>query len=234
MTFSLVRGGQSALYPRLLSLMIFLIATALTVVSPARAGDDPAAEAFVNEIAQEAIQILSNKDYTAADREAAFRLLFINNSDIPRIANFALGQYARKPNVQQKAEYQELLEDFIVKIYVTRLSEYNDQAFTVLGSRAKGNKGTEVLVQSRIDFTNGREPVATEWWLLKKNGTYRIFDLKVVGIWLAQEQRASFSSVIRNNNDDFNALLDHLRAQIEHAANRKESQHAGDGSISAN
>lgn len=200
------------------------------VAVPANAGDDSAAESFVDKIAQEAILILSNKDYTKKDREASFRLLFVNNSDIPRIANFTLGQYARTPTPQQKAEYQKLLEDFIVKIYVTRLSEYNDQTFTILGSRNKGDKGTEVLVQSRVEFANGREPVNIEWWLLKESGTYRIFDLKVVGIWLAQEQRASFSSVIRNNNNDFNALLDHLRAQIEQATSNAKSQNAASSS----
>jgi len=69
-------------------------------------------------------------------------------------------------------------------------------------------------VQSEIRFTNGREPVSVDWWLIKKDGGYKIFDVNVVGVWLAQEQRSAFTSVIRNNGGNFDALLAHLSTQI--------------------
>ena len=36
-------------------------------------------------------------------------------------------------------------------------------------------------------------------------------------IWMAQEQRSSFISVIRNNNGNFGALLGHIESQIGEA-----------------
>jgi len=101
----------------------------------------------------------------------------------------------------------------VVKVYVTRLTDYHNEKLVITSSKAKGTK--EAIVESQINFTNGREPVKVTWWLIKDaSGSYKIFDLNVVGIWLAQEQRSSFTSVISNNKDDFNALLTHLKSQI--------------------
>lgn len=178
---------------------------------------EEAAEAFVNDISQHAIKIISDKSATNSDTEKKFGQLLDDKADMKKIAAFALGQYVRLPTTEQKSEYLDLVHKFIVKVYVTRLSDYHNEKLVITGSQAKG--ANQALVESQINFTNGREPVKVTWWLIKeKSGEYKIFDVNVVGIWLAQEQRSTFTSVIANHNDDFNALLNHLKAQIVTAA----------------
>jgi phospholipid transport system substrate-binding protein len=139
---------------------------------------------------------------------------------MPKIAGFALGQYIRLPTPEQKTEYLGLVRDFVVKVYVTRLSDYHNEKLVITGSKAKGDN--QAIVDSQINFTNGREPVKVTWWLVKDgSGAYKIFDVNVVGIWLAQEQRSSFTSVIANHGGDFNALLEHLKQQVAAAENPK-------------
>ncbi|MDX5367688.1 MAG: ABC transporter substrate-binding protein [Alphaproteobacteria bacterium] len=179
--------------------------------TPAQATADEAI-AFVETVSEKAIAIISDKAASTEEREAAFRTLLNENADMDRIAAFALGQYRRTPDEAQRAEYRELVENFIVKVYVTRLTDYNDEKLTILGARERGEE--QAIVQSEIRFTNGREPVSVDWWLVKMDGGYKIFDVNVVGVWLAQEQRSAFVSVIRNNGGNFDALLKHLRTQI--------------------
>jgi phospholipid transport system substrate-binding protein len=179
--------------------------------TPAQATTDEAI-AFVETVSEKAIAIISDKSANTEEREAAFRTLLNENADMDRIAAFALGQYRRTPDEAQRAEYRELVENFIVKVYVTRLTDYNDEKLTILGARERGEE--QAIVQSEIRFTNGRQPVSVDWWLVKMDGGYKIFDVNVVGVWLAQEQRSAFISVIRNNGGDFDALLKHLRTQI--------------------
>jgi len=204
--------------------MCTALLSAITLTTPAWAERDEVAEAFVDSLASQAIEILSRDDFAPADREAAFRVLFTGSMDIKRIGIFALGQYARTPTAEEKAAYLTLVEDFIVKVYASRLSDYTDQNFVILNSQPKGSKGQEVIVSSQIDFATGRDPVPVEWWLLKSDDGLKVFDVKVLGIWMAQEQRSSFISVIRNNNGNFGALLGHIEAQIGEASQEIESK----------
>ncbi len=202
---------------RAVTIGLFALISFAFVAAPASAARDEQAEAFVGNIASEAIDILGREGYTPAELEAKFRQLFVGNMDIPRVGVFALGQYARTPTPEQKTEYLSLVEEFIVKVYASRLSDYTDQQFAVLSSQPKGNKGKEVIVSSQIEFTTGRAPVPVEWWLLKTDEGFKVFDVKVLGIWMAQEQRSTFISVIRNNGGDFTSLLKHIETQIAQA-----------------
>ncbi|HEY4345637.1 MAG TPA: ABC transporter substrate-binding protein [Parvibaculum sp.] len=199
----------------------FAVATSiLSASTPALAAGDPAAEAFVNNVSGRAIDIISDKSTSRAEREAAFGKLLDETADMPRIAAFALGQYLRLPTPEQKTEYLALVRNFVVKVYVTRLSDYHNEKLVITDSKPKGDK--QAIVNSQINFTNGREPVKVTWWLVKDaSGSYKIFDVNVVGIWLAQEQRSTFSSVIANHNGEFSALIDHLKAQIASAESGK-------------
>ena len=194
-----------------------LIAAYLTLFAvlcaPVRANepDLAAAQAFVTQLADDAITILSsNKD--RAGREAAFAGLLEERANMRRIARFTLGQFGRKISKDDFATYEKLLGEFIVKVYANRLGEYSDEKVIVGKAQAKKKN---VIVSSRIEFANGREPIDIDWWLrLEKDASLTLFDVRVLGVWMAQEQRDAFASVLKNNKGDMNALLDHLRKQI--------------------
>ncbi|MEC7155180.1 MAG: ABC transporter substrate-binding protein, partial [Pseudomonadota bacterium] len=61
-----------------------------------------------------------------------------------------------------------------------------------------------------------RQPIAVDWWLYReKDDSFSLFDVRVIGVWMAQEQRDSFASVLKNNRGDIYALLGHIRKQIK-------------------
>ena len=199
-----------------LAFALTLITSSFAATLPAAAAGDQAAEAFVNEISVKAIDIISDKASSRAEKETAFGNLLDARADMPKIAAFALGQYVRLPTPEQKAQYLTLVRTFVVKVYVTRLADYHNEKLVITGSQAKGTN--QALVDSQINFTNGREPVKVTWWLVKDaTGAYRIFDVNVVGIWLAQEQRSSFTSVIANNGGSFDALIKDLTKKVASA-----------------
>ena len=173
--------------------------------------DLAAAQGFVTQLADDAITILSaNKD--RAGREAAFAELLDERANMRRIARFTLGQFGRQISKDDFTTYEALLGDFIVKVYANRLGEYSEEKVIVGKAQAKKKN---VIVASRIEFTNGREPIDIDWWLrLEKDGSLSLFDVRVLGVWMAQEQRDAFASVLKNNKGDINALLEHLRKQI--------------------
>ena len=169
------------------------------------------AQAFVTSLADDAIMILSTEK-SRAGREAAFAALLDERANMRRIARFTLGQFGREVSKDDFAAFEKLLGEFIVKVYANRLGEYSDEKVMVGKAQAKKKN---VIVASRIEFANGRDPIDIDWWLrLEKDGSMTLFDVRVLGVWMAQEQRDAFASVLKNNKGDINALLDHLRKQI--------------------
>ena len=184
----------------------------------AQEADLAKAQAFVMALADDAIEILSTEK-TRAGREGKFAALLNERANIRRIARFTLGQFGRKISKEDFANFEKLLGQFIVKVYANRLGEYSDEKVMVGKAQAKKKN---VIVESRIEFANGRDPIDIDWWLrLEKDGSMTLFDVRVLGVWMAQEQRDAFSSVLKNNKGDINALLDHLRKQIKADAAEK-------------
>lgn len=193
------------------------IITAFTLwalmLTPAAAqeADLAKAQAFVTALADDAIEILSTET-TRAGREEKFGKLLNERANMRRIARFTLGQFGRKISNDDFATFEKLLGKFIVKVYANRLGEYSDEKVMVGKAQAKKKN---IIVESRIEFANGRDPIDIDWWLrLEKDASMSLFDVRVLGVWMAQEQRDAFASVLKNNKGDINALIDHLRKQI--------------------
>ena len=190
--------------------IIILCSVFFLSISPVMAEKSPEAEAFVMDVSNRVIDILSYKSTT--EKEDAFRTLLNEKANLKRIAAFTLGKYRRQLSPAELQEFQSLFESMITKVYANRLGTYEDQQIIVLGSEKKKK---DYLVETELRFKDGSDPIAIVWRLRQeKDGRITLFDLRVLGIWMALEQRETFLSILKNNNEDFDVLLDNLRQQI--------------------
>ena len=174
--------------------------------------DEKRAKTFVTELADEAITTLKTQT-TREGREAGFRKILDERANMRRIARFTLGPFARKISDADFATYQQLLNELIIKVYANRLGEYGNEQLVVGRSQSKKKN---FIINSQIEFDNGRQPIAVDWWLYReKDGSFSLFDVRVIGVWMAQEQRDSFASILKTNRGDISALLGHIRKRIE-------------------
>ncbi len=193
-----------------------ILPLAVGLASPAWADDtspdEKRAKTFVTELADEAITILKTQA-TREGREAGFRKILDERANMRRIARFTLGPSARKISDEDFATYQQLLNELIIKVYANRLGEYGNERLVVRRSQSKKKN---FIINSQIEFDNGRQPIAVDWWLYReKDGSFSLFDVRVIGVWMAQEQRDSFASILKTNRGDISALLGHIRKRIE-------------------
>ncbi|MGB0192942.1 MAG: MlaC/ttg2D family ABC transporter substrate-binding protein [Candidatus Micropelagos thuwalensis] len=190
--------------------IIILCSLFFLSISPVMAEKSPEAEAFVMDVSNRVIDILSYTSTT--EKEDAFRTLLNEKANLKRIAAFTLGKYRRQLSPAELQEFQSLFESMITKVYANRLGTYEDQQIIVLGSEKKKK---DYLVETELRFKDGSDPIAIVWRLRQeKDGRITLFDLRVLGIWMALEQRETFLSILKNNNEDFDVLLDNLRQQI--------------------
>ncbi|MFK7839421.1 MAG: phospholipid-binding protein MlaC [Bdellovibrionales bacterium] len=182
--------------------------SSFTVVSDNR---DEIAEAFVNDMARDAISFLSDTGLSETTKQQRFSRLLKRSFDMPTIGRFALGKYWRQASAQQRDEYQSLFRDMIIEVYSRRFGEYKGQGLNVSGSRTM--QKNDVAVSTLVVPKDGGPKVKVDWRLRKKNGQYKVIDIIVEGVSMALTQRSDFSSVIQRGGGQVSVLLDHLRAQ---------------------
>ena len=209
MSLSISRSPLRALpMLALLAALGLLAAPQAALAQPAAAGNDPAAEQFARTVGSDLIALLKRYQHRA-DLRSALREFLVPKIDIWRMSRFVLGPYARRLDNEQLERWQREFVDYLVRVYATRLKGYSDEKFVVLGSQTRGRN---TVVMSEIHFTDERPPLPVQWWLIQqKNGGYRLFDLQVLGVWFAQEQRALFTSVLDESQGSLDALIARLR-----------------------
>jgi phospholipid transport system substrate-binding protein len=189
----------------LLTVMSLLIASVSLAAAPTATAAD--ANAFMNEMWNRAVEVLSKK-VSATERLTRFRQLFQADFDGPGIARFVLGRYWRSASEQEQQEFLKLFEDYVVFVYGTRLSSFNGETFRVKGSRPEGNG---VVVATDILNPGGEPPIKVDWRLISDNGAFKINDVIIEGISMLVTQRSEFAAVIQRHGGQVGGLLEMMR-----------------------
>ena len=116
---------------------------------------------------------------------------------MPRISRFVLGRYWTTAADQDKQTFQKLFEDYVVRAYAARFSEYSGEEVKVLGARAESE--TVTLVTSQFLRPNGAPPAKIDWRVRKQDNDFKIVDIDVEGVSMAVTQREEFGSVIQRD-----------------------------------
>ena len=170
-------------------------------------------EDYVTYIAQETLDVLGNKKKSNDDKVENITNIFLSNLAVREISLFVLGPYRRNLDSVQKTEYINLIKRFVSEIYSIRLASFPSGDISILSSTDNGRSG--IIVKTSIQFSNDPNPTKIDWRLIKKqDGNFKIFDIRVVGIWMAQEQRSTFTSFLGKNNGNINKLMDRLEKQL--------------------
>lgn len=136
-----------------------------------------------------------------------FRSLLTSNAAISSIALYSLGPYRKKLPASRKGEYYRLVIGHISKVFANHSAKLAGQSLSVSSSRSSGRS---TIVKSKVRYASGKVSNVT-WRLLKTGSRYKIFDVNVQGIWLAGTQKTDFTSILRRNKGDINALFSYLK-----------------------
>ncbi len=167
------------------------------------------AERFVEVLSRQLLAIVTS-DANEGERRQKFRTLLAANADIPRIAMFSLGRYARSLAENDRKTYFDLVARFIAHIFSTHALnlDISAEGSTITGSSKPSDR--ETIVSSDVKFANGRS-MAVDWRVATGEGTLKVTDVGVNGIWLVFQQRTEFVSVIKNADGSLEALFAFLR-----------------------
>ncbi len=170
------------------------------------------AQKFVEQLAEHAVGTLTMETMTPEGRRAEVRELFQEGFAVDGIAKFALGRHWRSASAEERQEYLGLFEDSIVTSWADRLGEYSGERFEILDAQDVPTNGPEkaAIVRAMI-WTNPTSPVRIDWRVATNGHIYKVTDVAIAGISMANTHRDEFAAVIRRHGNKVSALNEVLR-----------------------
>ena len=169
---------------------------------------------WVEDISNKTLTILGNDKISSDEKAKNIEKIFIENLDIKRISLFILGPYRKNLKSTESSKYFNAIKNFISKVYAKRLSSYPSGNVKVTKVEEKGRRG--IIVSSLVNFNDRPNPISIDWWILESSvSDYKVFDIRISGIWMAQEQRSTFTSFLSKNNGEITNLINKIELQIK-------------------
>ena len=117
-----------------------------------------------------------------------------------------MGSTRKKLDSSQKEKYLKLFENYFLKSFSSRLSEYTNPKIEVQGKEVLNINYT--IVNSVLLSTSDRPEVKIDWRVYTKNPNNPLIrDLIIEGLSLARTQKEEFASIISSNNGNIEALF---------------------------
>lgn len=161
------------------------------------AADIKTPDALIREVSIDVIDtVKSDKSIQGGDLQKIIALVDVKvmpHINFKRMTATAAGRYWRQATPEQQQLLQEQFKTLLVRTYAGALTEVKDQTVVLKPLRA-GADDTEVVVRTEV---RGRgDPIQLDYRLEKTANGWRIYDVNVLGIWLADQYRNSFAQEI--------------------------------------
>ena len=163
------------------------------------------ADVFVQSTVNRASEILS-KNISKEEKMSGLKIIAKETVDIRGIGFYSIGSTRKVLNENQKQKYFDLFENYFLKSFSSRLSEYTNPKIEVQGKNVINKNYT--IVNSILVGSTDRPEIKIDWRIYTKNPDNPLIrDLIIEGLSLARTQKEEFASVLSSNDNDINALF---------------------------
>ena len=163
------------------------------------------ADIFVQSTVNRASKVLS-ENISKEEKIDKLKIIAKETVDIRGIGFYTLGSVRKNLNDKQKEKYEKLFEEYFLKSFSSRLSEYTNPEIDVFSKEVLSENYT--IVNSLLKGTSERPEVKINWRIYTKNPENPLIrDLIIEGLSLARTQKEEFSSILNSNDNDINALF---------------------------
>jgi phospholipid transport system substrate-binding protein len=181
-----------------------------TLAPAVQAAADPTA--FIKEVSSKAItEMAPAASETDKQRAAKLKPLLEQYFDMPSIAKYMLGSYWPRATPEEQSEFTAVVTDFLALAYGKRFASYTGHDMNVGRVRDEGDGRTTVF--STVQLPSG-EPARVDWTIEAAGDSYKIADVKIEGLSLADTHRQEFASVIHNNGGSVGKLIEILKKKV--------------------
>ena len=121
------------------------------------------------------------------------------NVNFQRMTASAVGRFWRQATPAQQQRLQEEFKKLLIRTYSGALKEVRDQTVQLKPSRGAADAAEAVV---RTEVRGSGDPIQLDYRLEKSTGSWKIYDVNVLGVWLVENYRNSFAQEIGANGID--------------------------------
>jgi phospholipid transport system substrate-binding protein len=167
-------------------------------------------DVFIQSTVNKASNILSNDEISKEEKIIGLKKIAKDTVDINGIGFYTLGSFRKNLNDNKKKEYLILFEQYFLKSFSSRLSEWTSPEINVNSKKVINKNYT--IVNSILKGTNERPEVKINWRVYTKNPNNPLIrDVVIEGLSLARTQKEEFASILNSNDEDIEALFKILK-----------------------
>ena len=162
-------------------------------------------DVFVQSTVNRASQILA-KNISKEEKIKGLKIIAKETVDIKGIGFYSLSSARKNLDDDQKETYFILFENYFLKSFSSRLSEYTNPKIEVQSKKIINKNYT--IVNSILVSTSERPEVKIDWRIYTKNPNNPLIrDLIIEGLSLARTQKEEFASILNSNDGDIKTLF---------------------------
>ena len=162
-------------------------------------------DVFVQSTVNRASKILSD-NISKEQKINELKLIAEETVFIEKVGLYSLGSFRKTLTNEQKEKYLFLFEQYFLKSFSSRLSEWTNPRIDVNSKKIINKNYT--MVNSILKGTSERPEVKINWRIYTKNPENPlIVDVIIEGLSLARTQKEEFASILNSNDGDIYALF---------------------------
>lgn len=170
------------------------------------------AEDFIKSTTAKGVEEIINANVSDAEKDKRFYDLLNGALDMDFIGQFVLGRNWRTATPTQRADFIKVYRDLNIKTWSKRFNEFKGKNFVFKGTSPSTSKG-QVFVDTEVPMDQGA-PAKVLWRVREKGNDFKIVDIVIEGVSLAQASRSEYTSFIKNNPGGLNALIKDLTDRL--------------------
>jgi ABC-type transporter MlaC component len=148
-----------------------------------------------------------------ATREARFGEMYRRNFDNAGLAAWAAGRAYAAASIEQRQQYRQLFESYVIKAYAALLQQYKGERLRVEKSESDGR---DTIVISKLVPPDPREPreIEMQWRMRLIDGRLMVTDVVIDKISMALTEKRAFAEWLHERGGTLEGLMGKLREQI--------------------
>ena len=176
-------------------------------LTPGRANEVKLAEAFVENLGSNIIQVV-DEEITVSEKQQKLLELFQNNANTMTIARAALGSKWRTLSAETRLDFANAFTDYLVKKYGKQFDEFRGASLVLERSVDAGKRG--VLVNTRL-IMPGTSPVSIKWQVWQKTDSFKLIDIIIEDISMLTMEREEIKNRLTVQKGSIQSLINDLQ-----------------------